>query len=64
MRGRVFASSHVVQIMDMCQQAKAKDGLLKMNIRIQLKGEILGHKWLAADLNGESRDFQALLFLL
>jgi len=28
-------------------QAKAKAGRLKMNIRMQLKGEILGHKWLA-----------------
>ena len=62
--GRALASSHVVQNMHMYQQAKAKDGRLKMNIRRQLKVQILGHKQTAADLNGESHDFQALLFLL
>jgi len=35
-----------------------------MKIRMQLKGEILGQKWPAANLNGENRDFQALFFLL
>jgi len=50
--------------MHMYQQAKAKDGRLKMNIRRQLKGQILGHKQPAADLKGENHDFQALFFLL